>query len=155
MHAYLSRRLAILLVGAALVLGLAAGSFSYLSHALAFPAPARASVEVLRQRGADAYFEFCSWPKFEPRFWPECVGGADDWRARGADRLVAYCTDRVPSRQFGAYDCLSDEQPGPTLTAPPHWQDLALGGAVGLSALTALVLVAISTAPLRRRRAAT
>lgn len=155
MHAFLSRRLAIVIVGAALMVGLAAAGYSYLGHALAFPAPARASVEVLRQRGADAYFEFCSWPKFEPRFWPECVGGADDWRARGADRLVAYCTDRVPSRQFGGYDCLSDEQPGPMLTAPPDWQDLALGGLAAVAASSALGLLAMSTAPLRRRRAAT
>lgn len=155
MHVHLRRRMLARIVAASLAVGLAVAAVSYLGTSLTFPGPPRASVDVLRERGADGYFAFCSWPKFEPRFWPECVGGADDWRARGADRMVAFCTERKPSRMFDAADCLSDEQPGPVLTTAPRPQDAAAGGVATLGTLAVLGIVTSSVATRRGRRAAT
>jgi hypothetical protein len=139
----------------ALVVGVAAASASYLGGALRVPGPAeQASTEVMRERGAASFHEFCSWPKFEPRFWPECRGDADEWRARGASALVAHCTRTEPSRMFGADDCLSDDRPLFTLTGGPTPADAAAGGiaaAVAVAVLLSLNLAGRAVPQLRRR----
>ena len=149
----LRQRRASVIVGVALVMGLAAGAGSYLSTSLSIPGPARAGNDELRQRGAAVYMEFCSWPKFEPRFGPECVGSPDDWQARGAERLVTFCTAHVPSRMFDAPDCLSNEQPMRfALAGAPQPQDVAIGGGAAALAAAVLLLSSASSAALVPRR---
>jgi hypothetical protein len=130
------------IVAIALAVGLAVAAISFLGSSLQVPGPAeRASTEVMRERGAAGFFDFCSWPKFEPRFWPECRGDADDWRARGASALVAYCTLGEPSRMFGAEDCVSQDRPLFALTDAPSGADL-LKGAIGAAVAFGVLLTA-------------
>jgi hypothetical protein len=130
-----------LLLAVALTLGIATGAASFLVGSVAFPSPARAAADELRQHGADVYVKFCEWPKGEPRFWPECIGDQPDWEARGADRLVAFCTEHVPSRMFSSADCLSAHQSWAVLTRGPSLEDALLGGIVALAAFAVLFLV--------------
>jgi hypothetical protein len=143
---FLNRRhLARLVLATSLALGIAAAGVGYLGSSLSIPGPANAaSVEQMRERGAEVYVKFCEVPKFEPRFWPECKNTAADWRARGADRLVAFCRQGVPSRMFGAEDCQSPDRAAVALTRAPGWGDAALGGAVAAAALVILGLLAAS-----------
>ncbi len=136
------------LAALALTVGLVAGAVSYLGTSLQIPGPAtQASTEVLQERGAAAFFEFCSWPKFEPRFWPECRGGTDEWRARGAEALVAHCTLGEPSRMFRPGDCDSDDRAPAALNGPPTPAN-ALTGAIA-AAVALAVLVAMRFLNLR------
>lgn len=136
-------------VASALLLGLAIGAISYLSSALAIPGPAeRASTDELRQRGADVYQTFCG-NLAEPRWWPECVGDADEERPRGAQALVRFCSTGVASRMFTTSDCLSSERPAAALTGAPGLDDALTGGVGALASFG--VLAAWSAA--RRRRA--
>jgi hypothetical protein len=131
----------------ALAIGVAAAAVSFLGSSLVIPGPAhQASTQQLQDRGAAKFYSFCSWPKFEPHFWPECIDGADAWRARGADRLVAFCTESVPSRMFNAAECLSDDRAPLALTSPPGPQDVLVGG---IAAALAFVVLALASA-LRR-----
>jgi hypothetical protein len=130
-----------LLVAVALTFGIATGAISFLVGSVAFPSPARATTDELRQHGAEVYVKFCEWPKGEPRFWPECIGDQPDWEARGADRLVAFCTAPVPSRRFSSADCLSAKQSWVVLTRGPRVADVLLGGVVALAAFAVLFLV--------------
>lgn len=125
----------------ALSIGLAAGLVSYFASSLSLADPVRAGTAELRERGAAGFFEFCAVPKFEPRFWPECIGGADDWRERGADRLVAFCTEGEPSRFFHFRDCISEEQPlvSLQLSGGPRPQDALVGLVAAAVAAVAFV----------------
>jgi len=143
-------RLFAFIAAASLALGLAVATFSYLSASLSIPGMARAATTAeLEDRGAAIYYKFCSWPKFEPNFWPECRNGAAEWRARGAERLVAFCAEQAPSRMFGADDCLSPDRPIASLTAAPQWTDAAVGMLAAVLAFAVLVLFTVS----RRRLA--
>jgi hypothetical protein len=139
------------LVAIALVIGLAAGTFSYISRSLAIPGPAdQASTEELRARGAQINAEFCRPIASEPRFWPECVGGgAAAWEERGARELVEYCRNPVPSRMFTASDCLAEDRPLVALTDEPRPNDAAVAG---LAAAIAAVVLALLAASGRFRR---
>ena len=134
------------LVAIALVIGLAAGTFSYLSRSLAIPGPAeQASAEELRARGAEINVQFCLPIASEPRFWPECVGGgAAAWRERGATQLVEYCRNPVPSRMFSASDCLGEDRPLVALTGAPGSGDAAVAGVAAAIAAGLLALLAAS-----------
>lgn len=138
-------------VAIALLIGLAAGTFSYLSRSLAIPGPGeQASTEELRVRGAEINAEFCRPIASEPRFWPECVGGgAAAWEERGARELVEYCRNPVPSRMFRASDCLADDRPLVALTDRPRWSDAAVAG---LAAAIGGVVLALLAALGRFRR---
>ena len=123
----------------ALAIGVAAAAVSFLGSSLVIPGPAhQASTQQLQDRGAAKFYSFCSWPKFEPHFWPECIDGAD--------RLVAFCTESVPSRMFNAAECLSDDRAPLALTSPPGPQDVLVGG---IAAALAFVVLAPASA-LRR-----
>jgi hypothetical protein len=137
-------RLALVLVAIPLAVGLAVGAYSYLGSSLRIPGLERmAPVEVLRERGADMWVEFCG-PIYEPRFWPECVGNAADERSRGADAFVAFCLRNEPARIFGSRaDCLIEEQPPASLVDGPRPEDLTTGG---VAAGVTFVLVALGTA---------
>jgi len=120
--------LARFIVTAALVAGLAVATVSYLATSLQIPAPAvRAGTEELEARGAQVWFVFCSESAYEPRFWPECTLGPDEWRERGAERLVQFCTEAVPSRLFSADDCLAADRPMLALAGGPRPQDAVVG----------------------------
>lgn len=150
------RRLAVSVVTVSLALGLAGGAYSWLGSSLVVPGPAQtASTMELQARGAEAFVEFCGWPKFEPRFWPECRGGADEWRARGAERLVAFCLDGTPSRMFTAADCADENRPAFALTAGPGARDVATGATAGAVSVAVLAIVALARGAMagRRRRA--
>lgn len=137
-------RAAAVILGIALAIGLAVGAISYLSSALAIPGPAeRASSAELRQRGADIYQSFCG-NLAEPRWWPECIGDADEERPRGADALATFCSRYQPSRMFTSADCLSSERPAAALNGAPGWDDVLAGG-VGAAA-TLVVLGALAGA---------
>ena len=141
-------RTATFIVGVALAVGLATGAISYFSSALAIPGPAeRASTEELRQRGADVYQTFCG-NLAEPRWWPECIGDADEERPRGAGALVTFCSSDEPSRMFTSSDCLSPERPAAALTGAPGWDDVVAGG---VGAVTALGVLAAWAAARRLR----
>jgi hypothetical protein len=138
-------RLAVILIGGSLLLGLAVGVLSYLSSSLVIGPAWRASADELRERGARIYFESCA--QFaEPRFWPECIGDADEKRSRGATQLVLFCTDRVLyKRFFGPEDCLAEDRPPLALTGGPRIDHLASGGVVAVGAFAALGLLSVST----------
>lgn len=139
------------ILAAALLVGLAAGAISYLASALAIPGPAeRAAAAELRQRGADIYQSFCG-NLAEPRWWPECIGDADEERPRGAEALVTFCSSDVTSRMFTASDCLSSERPAAALTGALGWDDVVAGG-VGAAATLAVLA---TRAWARRRRGST
>jgi hypothetical protein len=105
----------------------------------------RAGTEELRERGAMIYFESCAGFA-EPRFWPECSGDAEENRTRGAEALVAFCTDVEPfNRFFGPEDCLAMDRPPIALTSSPRREDAVKGAVVAASAFTVLVLLAILT----------
>jgi hypothetical protein len=126
------------ILGIALAIGLAVGAISYLSSALAVPGPAeRASAAELRERGADVYQTFCG-NLAEPRWWPECIGDADEERPRGAEALVTFCSSDVTSRMFTSSDCLSSERPAAALTDAPGPDDV-VAGAVGVAAALAVL----------------
>jgi hypothetical protein len=101
-----------------------------------------ASIDVLRERGAQKWVEFCG-PIAEPRFWPECIGDAPEERERGADAFVAFCLYNEPARVFGnRNDCNVEEQPPASLVGSPQSVDLlnaaiAAGVALALVALVA------------------
>jgi hypothetical protein len=138
-------RLFAFIAAASLALGVAVATFSYLRASLSIPGPARtATTAEMQDRGAEIYYKFCSWPKFEPNFWPECQNGAAEWRARGAERLVAFCAEQAPSRMFGADDCLSPDRPLASLAAPPRWTDAAAGMIAAVLAFAVLMLVTLS-----------
>jgi hypothetical protein len=130
----------------ALILGLAAGTFSHLSRSLSIPGPAEpASNAELQARGAEINVQFCLPIASEPRFWPECVGGgAAAWRERGATQLVEYCRNPVPSRMFSASDCIAEDRPLVALTGAPGLRDAAVAGIVTALAAGVLTLLAIS-----------
>jgi hypothetical protein len=129
----------VVIVAGSVMLGVTAFAFRYLSSSLSIPGPAQAATtEVLLERGADRYLGFCG-NTFEPRFWPECLNGADEWRARGADRLVAFCTRHQPSRLFTARDCESDDRPAMALTDGPRPEDLIVGATGAAVAFAVLV----------------
>lgn len=140
-------------VAVALLIGLAAGTVSYLSRSLAIPGPAeKASNEELRARGAEINAEFCRPIASEPRFWPECVGGgAAAWEERGARELVRYCQNPVPSRMFSASDCLAEDRPLVALTDGPRPADAAVAGLAAAIAAVVLALLAASGRFLRPR----
>lgn len=148
------QRLALMAVAVALAFGVAAAALSYLGDALKVPAPAtRAGTAELRERGAAILTEFCG-PLFEPLWWPECVGDAPEERERGADLLVAVCTQGGQSRMFSASDCLSEDRAPVALVGGPGWDDLAVGGLAAVVALVVLALVAgTSRATVPRRSA--
>ncbi len=139
------RRLGVI-VAVSLVLGLAAGAVSYLSSSLAVPAPGHmASVQELRERGGAINVEFCKPIASEPRFWPECLGGAAEaWREHGANALVAYCPSPVPDRMLSAADCLSADRAAFALTEGPRLKDVAAGATVGAAAIVLLGLRALA-----------
>jgi hypothetical protein len=137
-------------VVAALLLGLAAATISYLASSLQIPGPAQAATTPeLRDRGAERYMGFCG-NTFEPRFWPECLGGADDWRQRGADQLVAFCIRHEPSRMFTGPDCEGTDRPAAVLTGGPRPMDLAVGALAAVVALTVFGLLAVGRRAPRR-----
>jgi hypothetical protein len=143
------------IVTIALAVGLTVAAISFLGSSLQVPGPAeRASTEVMRERGAAGYFDFCSWPKFEPRFWPECRGDADDWRARGATALVAHCTLGEPSRMFGAEDCVSQDRPLFALSGAPSGADLLKGAVAAALALGVLLAASVVRGTAWRRTGA-
>jgi hypothetical protein len=138
------RRRLLRVVLASLALGLAAATISYLAWSLHVPGPARAATTAeLRDRGAERYMGFCG-NTFEPRFWPECLGGADDWRQRGADALVAFCVRHEPSRMFTAPDCEGADRPAVALVGSPRPEDLGTGGVAAAVALVVLGLFAMA-----------
>lgn len=133
-------RLAIILIGGSLLLGLAAGTLSYLDSSLVIGPAWRASTEELRERGARIYFESCAGFA-EPRFWPECVGDAEEKRLRGASQLVLVCNGTVPyKRFFDAEDCLAEDRPPFALIAGPRQEDAVAGGLVAAVAFVVLTL---------------
>lgn len=134
-----------MVVAASLALGLAAGAFSYLSSSLAIGPAVRADTEELRERGAEIYFESCAGFA-EPRFWPECIGDADEKRTRGASELVRFCTgqDRF-NRFFGPEDCLADERPALALTDAPRPGDAVAGGIVAAASLAIMGVLALAS----------
>lgn len=142
-------------IAVSLALGLAAGAYSYLSSALSVPGPAQQlSTAELRERGAEIYMELCAG-QFEPRWWPECRGGADEKRARGADQLVAYCAGEERfARFFSSSDCESADRPLAALTAAPRWPDAVTGGLVAGSAFLVLGLLSVARRLVLDRRAA-
>jgi hypothetical protein len=148
-------RLAFVLIALPLVAGLVVGSYSYLSRSLRVPGVVRmASIDVLRERGAQKWVEFCG-PIAEPRFWPECIGDAPEERERGADAFVAFCLYNEPARVFGnRNDCNVEEQPPASLVDSPQSVDLLNAAiAAGLAlAITALATGAYRLA-VRRPRA--
>jgi hypothetical protein len=138
------RRNLVRIVVASLLLGLAAATISYLAASLQIPGPAQAATTAeLRDRGAERYMGFCG-NTFEPRFWPECLGGADDWRQRGADQLIAFCVRHEPSRMFTGPDCEGADRPAAALTGSPRPTDIAVGALAATVALLALVGLAAS-----------
>jgi hypothetical protein len=144
------------IVGGALLIGLAAGTLGYLGSSLVIGPEVRAGTDELRERGARIYFESCAGFSVEPRFWPECVGDAPDKRIRGAEALVAFCTgaDRY-NRFFGPNNCLADNRPPLALTATPEVEDIGLGAIAAAVALAALAVMTLLTrAPLEARRPA-
>lgn len=137
----LPRRRIAWVILASLALGLAAATISYLAASLQVPGPARAATTAeLRELGAERYMGFCG-NTFEPRFWPECVGGADDWRQRGADALVDFCVRHVPSRMFTGPDCDGADRPAVALVGSPRLEDLEVGGVTALVAFAVLGLL--------------
>lgn len=129
---------------ASLLVGLAAATISYLAASLQVPGPAReATTQELRDRGAERYMGFCG-NTFEPRFWPECLGGADDWRQRGADQLVAFCVRHEPSRMFTAPDCEGADRPAVALAGGPRLEDLQVGALAGIVAMVVLGMVVLA-----------
>jgi hypothetical protein len=131
--------LARFVITVALVAGLAVATVSYLASSLMIPGPAvRAETAELEARGAQVWVTFCSESAYEPRFWPECTLGPDEWRQRGAERLIQFCTQGVPSRLFTADDCLAADRPMLALSGGPRPQD-AVAGVIG--ALVAAVAV--------------
>jgi hypothetical protein len=74
---------------------------------------------------------FCSESAYEPRFWPECTEAVPEWRERGAERLIQFCTAGVPSRLFTADDCLAADRPMMGLAHGPRPQD-GLAGVIGV-----------------------
>ena len=129
--------------------GLAIATLSYLATSLSIPAPAqRAGTEELEARGAQVWVVFCSESAYEPRFWPECVHGPEEWRELGAERLVQFCTASVPSRLFTRDDCLAADRPMVALSGDPR-PEHAAAGVIG-AVLVAGILG--SVAWYRRRR---
>jgi len=115
-------------ITASLVAGLAVAAVSYLASSLQVPAPAqRAETAELEARGAQVWVTFCRESAYEPRFWPECTEAVPEWRERGAERLVQFCTEAVPSRLFTADDCLASDRPMLALSGGPRPQDAVLG----------------------------
>jgi hypothetical protein len=127
-----------MVVAVSLALGLAASAVSYLTSSLAIGPAVRADTEELRERGAKTYFESCAGFA-EPRFWPECIGDAEEKRTRGASELVLFCTgeDRF-NRFFGPEDCLAEERPLLALTGGPRREDAVVGGIVAALSLAVL-----------------
>jgi hypothetical protein len=145
-----------IIVAGAVLIGLAAGTLRYLGSALVIGPAWRADAKELRERGARIYFESCAGFSIEPRFWPECVGDAPDKRARGAEALVAFCTDvDLYNRFFGPEDCLAEDRPPLELTAAPRADDAGLGAIAAAVALVALGLMTYLARALEAGRAAT
>jgi hypothetical protein len=46
---------------------------------------------------------------------------------RGAERLIQFCTESVPSRMFRRDDCLASDRPIAALSGSPRPQDAAAG----------------------------
>lgn len=146
-------RLARVVIAVSLVAGLAVAAVSYLGSSLMIPGPAdRAGTDELRARGAAVWVEFCNYSWYEPHFWPECVGDPDDWRPRGADRLVAFCTQGVASRLFSRADCLAEDRPVAALSGGPRPQDAA-AGLIG-AGVAAVVVTPLAWIRGRRRESA-
>ena len=123
----------------AIVAGLAVAALSYLASSLQIPAPAqRAETAELEARGAQVWVTFCSESAYEPHFWPECTEAVPEWRERGAERLIRFCTEGVPSRLFTADDCLAADRPMLALAGGPRPQD-AVAGVIGAVVVAAVV----------------
>jgi MYXO-CTERM domain-containing protein len=131
--------LARFVIAVSLAAGLAVATVSYLASSLSIPAPAqRAGTEELQARGAQVWVVFCSESAYEPRFWPECVHGPDEWRELGAERLVQFCTASVPSRLFTRNDCLAADRPIAGLSGGPQ-PEHAAAGVIGAAVAAAMV----------------
>ncbi len=126
--------LARLILTVALVAGVAVATVSYLASSLMIPGPAeRAGTNELEAHGAQVWVTFCSESAYEPRFWPECTEAVPEWRERGAERLIQYCTEGVASRMFRRDDCLAADRPMVGLSGGPQPKDLAAGLIGGLA----------------------